>query len=96
MHLGAYGWLDELRPATDAGVNHGFVHAPSLPQAATAAVLRSGHLAHHDAEHEALEIDLTRRPGADRARPSSTASRRASRSPPCSATGSSALCGTSA
>ena len=59
VHLGAYGWLDELRPATDAGVNHGFVHAPSLPQAATAAVLRSGHLAHHDAEHQALEIDLT-------------------------------------
>ena len=64
VHLGAYGWLDELRPATGAGVNHGFVHAPSLPQAATAAVLRSGHLAHHDAEHEALEIDLT----ADRVR----------------------------
>ena len=64
VHLGAYGWLDELRPATDAGVNHGFVHAPSLPQAATAAVLRSGHLAHHDAEHQALEIDLT----ADRVR----------------------------
>ncbi len=64
VHLGAYGWLDELRPATGAGVNHGFVHAPSLPQAATAAVLRSGHLAHHDPEHQALEIDLT----ADRVR----------------------------
>ena len=59
VHLGGYGWLDDLRPATDAAVNHGFIHAPSLPQAATAAVLRSGHLAHHDSEHEALEIDLT-------------------------------------
>lgn len=64
LHLGGYGWLDDLRPASGAGVNHGYVHAPSLPQAATAAVLRSGHLAHHDPEHQALEIDLT----ADRVR----------------------------
>ena len=64
VHLGGYGWLDDLRPAAGAAVNHGYIHAPSLAQAATAAVLRSGHLAHHDAEHEALEIDLT----ADRVR----------------------------
>ena len=58
IHLGAYGWLDDLRPAA-AVTSQGYVHAPSLAQAATAAVLRSGHLAHHDAEHKALELDLT-------------------------------------
>jgi hypothetical protein len=59
VHLGGYGWLDDLRPAGAARVSDGFIHAPSLGQAATAAVLRSGHLAHTDAEHRALEIDLS-------------------------------------
>ncbi len=60
VHLGGYGWLDDLRPAgADASVSQGFIHTPSLPQAATAAVLRSGHLAHHDAEHQALNLDLS-------------------------------------
>lgn len=58
VHLGAYGWLDDLRPSP-APVSQGFIHAPSLAQASTAAVLRSGHLAHNDAEHRALEIDLS-------------------------------------
>lgn len=59
---GAFGWLEDVRPAPprqtvppppdEAGsplavdpANAGFVHAPSLNQAATAAVLRSGYLA---------------------------------------------------
>jgi hypothetical protein len=58
VHLGGYGWLDDLRPAAAASLNHGFIHTPSLGQAVTAAVLRSGHLAHNDAEHQALQIDL--------------------------------------
>jgi hypothetical protein len=58
VHLGGYGWLDDLRPDAGAPTSEGFVHAPSLPQAATAAVLRSGRLAHHDGEHAALDIDL--------------------------------------
>ena len=37
----------------------GYVHAPSIAHATTAAILRSGHLAHHDAEHVALNIDLS-------------------------------------
>jgi hypothetical protein len=57
VHIGAYGWLDDLRPGSGPA-SQGFVHAPSLPQAATAAVLRSGHLAHNDAEHKSLDIDL--------------------------------------
>ena len=59
LHVGGYGWLDDLQPdATPQATTQGYVHAPSLAQAATAAVLRSGHLAHRDAEHQALEIDL--------------------------------------
>ena len=58
VHLGAYGWLEDLRPDV-APTSIGFIHAPSLPQAVTAAVLRSGHLAHHDAEHSALNLDLS-------------------------------------
>jgi len=69
IHLGAYGWLENVRPepadldevelpeplqrAFGDGTapllhdarNGGFVHAPSLNHAATAAVLRSGYLA---------------------------------------------------
>jgi hypothetical protein len=68
IYLGAYAWLEDLRPSTtrlqpaqlppelaknfegpaplmsDPG-NGGFIHAPSLPHAKTAAVLRSGYLA---------------------------------------------------
>jgi hypothetical protein len=59
VHLGGYGWLDDLRPTPPgAAVSQGFIHTPSLAHAATAAVLRSGHLAHHDADHQALNLDL--------------------------------------
>jgi hypothetical protein len=59
VHVGGYGWLDDLQPdASPQATTQGYLHAPSLAQAATAAVLRSGHLAHRDAEHQALQIDL--------------------------------------
>ena len=35
------------------------MYAPSLPHAATAAILRSGHLSHRDSEHETLDIQLS-------------------------------------
>ncbi|GGI03574.1 hypothetical protein [Egicoccus halophilus] len=61
LHVGAYGWVENLRPAAGP-VSHGFVHAPSVPHAATAAVLRSGHLARRDpAAAEATAIDLSSR-----------------------------------
>ncbi|HEX5085385.1 MAG TPA: hypothetical protein VFY40_25390, partial [Blastocatellia bacterium] len=78
---GGYGWVMNLKPAaaqtpvppppgeqgpvfqlTD---NPGFVHTPSLTQAATVAVLRSGHLAHtseqggQQAPDDLLAIDLS-------------------------------------
>ena len=60
--FGGYGWVMNLKPAAaqtkvapppgeqdpvfQSANNPGFIHTPSLTQAATAAVLRSGHLAH--------------------------------------------------
>lgn len=76
VHLGAYGWLepvrpnharrpyegmippalqrDALEPITMASDSAGYVHAPSLAQAATAAVLRNGTLSHASAESREL------------------------------------------
>lgn len=64
IRLGGYGWLEDVRPSaawqpadTPAGVNGpvfqspanmGFVQAPSLAHATTAAILRSGYLSHLD------------------------------------------------
>src|SRR5204863_3273439 len=39
----------------------GYIHAPSLGQAATGAVLRSGHLAHLDGPDAPLALDLSSR-----------------------------------
>ncbi|MER7780441.1 hypothetical protein ABTZ21_36560 [Streptomyces sp. NPDC096191] len=47
IRLGGYGWVENLYPGS-AKPSDGYVHAPSLHHAATAAVLRSGYLAHRD------------------------------------------------
>jgi hypothetical protein len=74
--VGGYGWVMNLKPAAapladtpptgESGVFHrppdnpGFTHAPSLAQAATVAVLRSGHLTNSDpVTRDLLAIDLT-------------------------------------
>jgi hypothetical protein len=97
LHLGGYGWLESVRPATrppavtgdDAAAvarldesrrklmpepvwsalppalqpppgNGGFIHAPSMTQAAAAAVLRSGFMSHRNTPDEpVLAIDLS-------------------------------------
>lgn len=63
VHIGAYGVVEDLlpdsaRPADQAADSFGYVHAPSLQQAATAAILRSGHLANRQAANSAFNIDL--------------------------------------
>ncbi|HLX10872.1 MAG TPA: hypothetical protein VKY89_23690 [Thermoanaerobaculia bacterium] len=65
-HLGAFGWLEEVRPASapaapaPAPDSGGYVLAPSLAQASVAAVLRSGYLAHQGSGEEALlAVDLS-------------------------------------
>lgn len=74
--LGGYGWVINLNPGPLAEAapapagkqgqffrppnNPGYSHAPSLAQAATVAVLRSGHLAHANTEkQDLLAIDLS-------------------------------------
>jgi hypothetical protein len=74
--FGGYGWVMNLNPtaaqapvATPPGDegpvfqmsdNPGFIHTPSLGQAATVAVLRSGHLAHaSNGANDLLAIDLS-------------------------------------
>ena len=44
--IGGYGWLEHLVPRQQTPHSDGFVHAPSLPQAVTAGILRSGYLTH--------------------------------------------------
>jgi len=72
--IGAYGWLENIELRTPAGAGEvdgaavlrdttdgGYIHAPGLTHAATAAVLRSGRLTHRrgDPGSEALELDLS-------------------------------------
>ena len=87
IHLGAYGWLEDVVPrertlsevelAADLAAvfddptagplmrdstNGGYVHAPSLNHAVTAAVLRSGYLAHATRQTpDAFAVDLRSR-----------------------------------
>lgn len=61
-HLGGYGILEDLRPSPlGEPLSHGYIHAPSLGQAATAAVLRSGYLAHRREQESPLAVDLSSR-----------------------------------
>lgn len=58
LYIGAYGWVDNVRPQP-APVSWGYVHAPSIGHAATAAVLRSGYLTHQHSGSGAAAIDLS-------------------------------------
>jgi hypothetical protein len=57
--LGGYGWLENVRPQPQRTPSAGYVHAPSLTHATTAAVLRSGYLTHRNGTLPAMAIDLT-------------------------------------
>lgn len=41
--IGGYGWVENLRLRSSSLESDGFIHAPSVPQAVSAAVLRSGY-----------------------------------------------------
>ena len=58
VHVGGFGWVENLRPQA-ASDSLGYVHAPSVAQAATAAVLRSGYLSHRASGPDALAVDLS-------------------------------------
>jgi hypothetical protein len=61
VHVGAFGWLTDLAPADPATRKKldGYIVAPSLHHATTAAVLRSGYLVHSD--KSSLAVSLTSR-----------------------------------
>jgi hypothetical protein len=64
IHVGAWGYVEDLRP-DDTDDTGEFLHAPSLEQATTAAVLRGGHRAFENEDEGHLSaVDLS----ADRAR----------------------------
>ena len=59
LQIGGYGWLLDLKKSTNRATQ-GFVHAPSLSHAQTAAILRSGWSAYGTASGETpLSVDLS-------------------------------------
>jgi len=56
VHVGAYGWLTDVHDTGPLPPGDGYVMTPSIQHAATAAVLRSGFLAH--ADPSAFAVDL--------------------------------------
>lgn len=62
IHLGGFGWVENLKPRAALGMSDGFVHAPSLNHAVTAAILRAGYQTHQgDGTVDQLSIDLSSR-----------------------------------
>ena len=66
LHIGAFGVVEDLLPDSSARPSQsldslGYVHAPSLRQATTASVLRSGFLANRQVAGNAFDIDLRSR-----------------------------------
>jgi hypothetical protein len=73
VHLGAFAWVENLRPVAaqaerDLGdgrrarvqrADGGFIHAPSMMQAATAAVLRNGYLSRSGSGQSRYAIDCS-------------------------------------
>ena len=72
VHVGAFGFVEDVRPSiTVIGgfggdivvdttrASAGYVHAPSLAHASSAAVLRSGFLAHGGSADDVLAVDLS-------------------------------------
>ncbi|MDO9356357.1 MAG: hypothetical protein Q7T55_21850, partial [Solirubrobacteraceae bacterium] len=64
LHIGAWGVVENLRPDSRLPDQRkadslGYVHAPSIQQATTASILRSGHLANREAAGNAFDLDLS-------------------------------------
>lgn len=59
-YLGGYAWAENVRPAAaGATANGGYIHAPSMPQAAAAALLRSGQQSGGLESAEKYAVDLS-------------------------------------
>ncbi|HYJ26358.1 MAG TPA: hypothetical protein VEW73_01510, partial [Nocardioides sp.] len=57
-YVGGFGYVEDLRPSAEP-VSRGYLHAPSVPHAATAAILRSGHIARGESPDGTLAVDLS-------------------------------------
>jgi hypothetical protein len=62
-YLGAYGWVEDLRPRTGAAQSGGFIHAPTMNHAATAAILRNAYMT-RSGESYAIDLSSARVRGA--------------------------------
>ena len=59
VQVGGFGWVEDLRPdAAGTRESQGFIHAPSLGHAATAAVLRAGWQSHGRGEQSPFAVNL--------------------------------------
>lgn len=61
LHLGCWGWVEDLRPDPTGSDSLGYVHAPSLAHAASAALLRSARHAHQNEAGELFDLRITSR-----------------------------------
>jgi hypothetical protein len=75
VHLGAYGWVEDLRPAPPQGLRRipmpdgttvqaqsnsgGYIHAPSMSHAAAAAVLRNAWMTRSGDQQDRYAVDLS-------------------------------------
>jgi hypothetical protein len=61
IFMGGFGWVANLKPKEDnESQSTGYIHAPSIAQAATAAILRSGYLSHKKGNNgDLLAVDLS-------------------------------------
>ena len=59
LQVGAFGWVSGLAPRDEQRPSAGFVHAPSMAHAVTAAVLRSGWLAHGGGGDDSAAVDVS-------------------------------------
>jgi hypothetical protein len=59
LAVGGYGWVEHLVPRKTAPISDGYVHAPSLQQAVTAGILRSGYLSHSGAGKNPFAVNLS-------------------------------------
>ena len=57
-YIGGYGWVEDLKPESSPA-SQGYVFAPSLAHAATAAILRSGYISQGSEPQSALAVDLS-------------------------------------
>ncbi|MCK5312254.1 MAG: helix-hairpin-helix domain-containing protein, partial [Desulfobacteraceae bacterium] len=58
IYLGAYGWVENLKPDYNLHDNEGYIHAPSRGQAATGAVLYNAFLTHRENGNSPYKINL--------------------------------------